>query len=166
MSADASVVRGGDIEFVLTAGNLGPQAADASARYQLPAFERHAGGSADGLQPSERHADVLRRRPRSGATRNFSVVVTAPNRLGNVTNSASILGEPGADVNPSNNSATFSVRVVDPPPPFADLSILKNGPSTAQVGSQLTYTLIVRTWGPTTPTTWRWWTSCLPAVAR
>ncbi len=149
MSADASVVRGGDIEFVLTAGNLGPQAADASARVTnflpsnatLVAVPTGCSRVNDMLTCS-----VAGLAP--GATRNFSVVVTAPNRLGNVTNSASILGEPGADVNPSNNSATFSVRVVDPPPPFADLSILKNGPSTAQVGSQLTYTLIVRNLGP------------------
>ncbi len=149
MTADASVVRGSEIEFVLTAGNLGPQAADSLARVTnflpqnatlltVPAgcsrFNDMLTCPVAGLTP--------------GATQEFRVVVTAPDQLGYVTNSASILAEPGADLDLSNNSATFSTRLVNPPPPVADLAITKVGPSTAQVGGQLTYHLITTNNGP------------------
>ncbi len=149
MTAQSAVLREGAIEFVLVAGNDGPQPADATARVtdflpQNAVFESATSSCSRvntiltcpvaGLSP--------------GATREFRIQMTAPDKLGNVINTASITGEQGADSDPTNNSATFTTRVVDPPPPIADLSMEKVAPSTTQVGSQVVYNLIVTNQGP------------------
>lgn len=65
---------------------------------------------------------------------------------GSISNTATIAGATN-DPNPANNSSTATTTVVSA---GADLSIVKSGPSSAAVGSTVTYSLVVTNGGPVT----------------
>ena len=73
------------------------------------------------------------------------IAVTAPNVIGQITNTASVSASED-DPNPSDNTASEDTTVVAP---GADLSIFKwADPDPAPTSSELTYTLYVSNFGP------------------
>ena len=77
----------------------------------------------------------------NGASATVSITVT-PTAAGTLTNTASVQS-PVADPNPANNAATATTTVTtsNPGPPSADLAVTKSGPSSVQVGQNMTYTV-------------------------
>ena len=80
----------------------------------------------------------------SGASAQFTLTARiAPSFVGSLSNTATISG-PNADTNPANNSATAVTTVTS----SADLAASKTGPSTANAGTNITYTIVVTNGGP------------------
>ncbi|HEV7767755.1 MAG TPA: IPTL-CTERM sorting domain-containing protein [Thermoanaerobaculia bacterium] len=78
----------------------------------------------------------------SGASATFTLVVEA----GNITeaiNTATVSAS-GSDGDPSNNSSTVETTIT----PEADVSVVKNGPTSAEAGSNISYTITVTNDGP------------------
>lgn len=149
MTGPTGVETGGSIEYVLTAHNAGPQAADATARvsYALPANAAFVSATT-GCSRVSSIVNCPVPGLGAGQSRQVSVVLTAPAQTGHVYSTASVVGEPGSDGDLSNNNASFTTRVDPPPPPSADLFIQKLGPSTVQVGTEIAYNLVVHNNGP------------------
>lgn len=72
----------------------------------------------------------------------LNVVITAQTAPGNVVLTATTSSS--ADPNGANNSGTATTAIGN----IADLSIVKTGPPTATVGSNITYTLAITNFGP------------------
>src|SRR5262249_50930017 len=83
----------------------------------------------------------------SGANATETIVVTAPNNGGAITNTATVAGQLG-DPNTANNTATATTTVTG----SADLSITKTGPAKVGAGQSFTYTLAVHNGGPSDAT--------------
>src|SRR5690606_36961635 len=151
ISGPSGVEFGGEIVYVLTATNAGPRAADASARITsfLPSDTAFVAASA-GCSRANTIVTCPMPGLAVGASHESTITIEAPTKLTTVTLTASVAGESGSDGDTGNNSASLSTRVQAPPPPMADLSIHKVGPSTAQVDSEITYNLIVNNNGPET----------------
>jgi uncharacterized repeat protein (TIGR01451 family) len=79
----------------------------------------------------------------SGASQVIVIVVTAT-APGAATNSATVTANDVDDV-PGNNTATVTSRIL---PKQSDLSITKTGPSLAQSGNTITYSIVVSNGGP------------------
>ncbi|HET9767059.1 MAG TPA: IPTL-CTERM sorting domain-containing protein, partial [Thermoanaerobaculia bacterium] len=78
----------------------------------------------------------------SGAS--IALVVNAPNATGQITNTASVTNSPETDPQPNNNSSSVPTNVSND----ADLSIVKTGPSAADAGDPINYTITVTNNGP------------------
>ncbi len=82
----------------------------------------------------------------------FVVTVTgtvAPGAAsGALANAASVAAQTPTDPSPGNNSASATTQVVA----RADVSVVKEGPSTAVAGSRAAWTMLVRNAGPSTAT--------------
>src|SRR5262249_57098992 len=79
----------------------------------------------------------------NGANATATIVVTAPNNGGTITNTATVAGQQG-DPNTANNAASATTTVNG----SADLSITKTAPASVTTGQQFTYTLSVHNGGP------------------
>lgn len=149
MSGPSNVIQGASFEYLLTASNAGPNAADQSA-----AVTNFLPQNVTLLAPPTgcTVANNMVRCPvpglAAGTSQEFVLSVRAPTQPGHITNTASIAGAGGSDTNTANNSASLSTRVDPPQPPQADLFIQKNGPSTAQTATEVTYNLVVHNNGP------------------
>ncbi len=149
MAGPSSVETGDSIAYVLTARNAGPQDAGATAHvtYSLPANVTFVSATT-GCSRVSSLVNCPVPGLGAGQSRSLSVVVRAPAQTGHVYSTATVVGEPGSDGDLSNNNASFTTRVDPPPPPSADLFVQKLGPATAQVGSQVTYNIVVHNNGP------------------
>ncbi len=83
----------------------------------------------------------------NGAVSNLTVTVTAP-ASGSLTNVASVSTSTG-DPNPTNN---VTLPVVTTVTPVADVAIGKTGPAVVSATSNLTYTISVTNFGPSSAT--------------
>ena len=83
----------------------------------------------------------------SGASQVLSIVVTAT-AAGTATNTATVTAN-DVDDHPGNNTATVTSRIL---PKVSDLSITKTGPSLAQSGNTITYSIVVSNSGPAADT--------------
>jgi uncharacterized repeat protein (TIGR01451 family) len=80
----------------------------------------------------------------SGVSAQFTLTATInPAFTGSLSNTATAFGT-NADTNPNNNSATAVTAVTA----SADVSVVKTGPSTANAGTNITYTIVVTNNGP------------------
>jgi len=87
----------------------------------------------------------------AGATQTVAITVRALT-AGLYTNTA-LVNVPGGlnDPNTNNNASSAAVTVTNAPPPQADMSLFKTGPTgTVTLGSQITYTLLASNAGPNT----------------
>src|SRR5262249_41974027 len=83
----------------------------------------------------------------NGANATATIVVTAPNNGGTITNTATVAGQQG-DPNAANNTSSATTTVTG----SADLSITKTAPATAGAGQEFTYTLSGHNGGPSDAT--------------
>src|SRR5262249_58795335 len=83
----------------------------------------------------------------NGANATATIVVTAPNNGGTITNNATVAGQQ-TDPNTANNTASATTTVNG----STDLSITKTAPATVAAGQQFTYTLSVQNGGPSDAT--------------
>ncbi len=79
----------------------------------------------------------------TGSTTTITIVVTAPNQPGTLTNAANIDGTT-SDPDPSNNDDSVDTTVTG----SADLSVTKTGPATAGAGGSITYQVTATNNGP------------------
>src|SRR5207342_2598053 len=80
----------------------------------------------------------------TGATApTITIVVTAPNQAGSLSNTASVASTT-ADPVPANNTSTAVTAVTA----SADLAITKSGPATVVAGNNVSYSLVVVNNGP------------------
>jgi uncharacterized repeat protein (TIGR01451 family) len=88
-----------------------------------------------------------------GNSDTFTLVVSAPSSLSNgaAFNDTASVSASNPDPNTANNSATVNGTVVNNNP-NADLSVTVSGPSSANEGDSVTYTLTVSNAGPATAT--------------
>ncbi len=81
----------------------------------------------------------------AGSTTTITVVVTAPNQPGTLTNNANI-DSTTADPDPTNNDDSVDTNVTA----SADLSLDKSGPANVTAGGSISYDLDVANLGPST----------------
>ncbi|WP_449408978.1 DUF7507 domain-containing protein [Microbacterium maritypicum] len=148
-SSVTQVAAGGAVDFTLAVRNLGASdAVNAVLADTVPdgftvtGVQAPAGAVCSTTTSSVRCVwDVL---PVGGPTPVVvNTVVAADAPTGTVINTASI-ASPAEDADPSNNSDSAEVEVVQ----SADLSIVKSAPATGVPGGAFTYTLVVTNGGP------------------
>ena len=83
-----------------------------------------------------------------GGAPDITIVVTAPNNGGLITNTATVTSATG-DPDSGNNAETAQTTVIPPAVPQADLSIVKtDSPDPVVAGGMLTYTIGITNNGP------------------
>jgi uncharacterized repeat protein (TIGR01451 family) len=150
VSGPSSVTAGSNATYTVTVTNGGPNAASGVVLTDtLPAGSTfvsmdQTGGSdaftfaqSGGTATETAAADVA-----SGSSDIFTLVVTAPANAtpGSAFNDSASVTATTADPNSSNNSATQSGTIVGAP---ADLAVTASGPTNANEGDQVTYTVTV-----------------------
>lgn len=82
--------------------------------------------------------------------RQYQVVVRAPDEPGEVVNEARIVDRGDSlDPYPENDASSVTTDVTaDPPPPGADLEVVKSAPAAVRPGARFAYTLVVTNHGP------------------
>src|SRR5439155_792539 len=145
------VSAGGTLTYTLTVSNGGPSTATSvSVTDTLPAGVTFQSATGTGWTCSGTNASVTCTRaslaPTGGTPSTITIVVTAPNEGGTITNTAAVSAAT-SDPNPANNTATASTTVTA----SADLSITKSdAPDPVSAVGTLTYTLTVSNAGPST----------------
>ncbi|PYN02660.1 MAG: hypothetical protein DME07_09285, partial [Candidatus Rokuibacteriota bacterium] len=145
------VAAGAALTYTLTVSNAGPSTAAApiSVTDSLPPGVTFQGASGAGWTCSGTNTSVACTRASTlppGAAPPITILVTAPNEGGTITNTASVSSST-SDPDSSNNTATASTTVIA----SADLSITKtDAPDPVTAGAALTYTLTVSNAGPST----------------
>jgi uncharacterized repeat protein (TIGR01451 family)/LPXTG-motif cell wall-anchored protein len=144
----ASVSPSGSISYTLAVTNAGPSdAASLSVVDTLPAGVTYVSATGAGWTCTNAGnvsvTCTLAALVSGTSAAPITVVVTAPNHGGLLTNRATVTS-PTADPDPTNNSssATTAVGAV------ADLSLVKTGPKRVTAGSRMTYHLVVTNAGP------------------
>ena len=144
ISGPPATTSGSRIEYVATVRNDGPDSATSvQATFTIPSGASfvsssagaHAGGivtwSVGALPP--------------GGPQSLTIVLdVGASTTGTLVSSASV-SSATADPSLENNAASATTTVS---PPAADVSVLKSGPASAQVGSRIAYTLRVANAGP------------------
>ena len=146
-TAPGSVVAGASLSYTLLVTNAGPSdAANVSVTDTLPAgvtFGTATGGGWSCSHAGNASVTCTRGTLAAGASSTVTVVVTAPDQGGSITNTAAVASTT-SDPDPSDNSDTATTTVT----PSADLSITKAGPTTVTATGRVTYTLDVSNDGP------------------
>src|SRR5439155_797206 len=145
------VTAGAALTYTLTVSNAGPSTAAApiSVTDSLPPGVTFQGASGTGWTCSGTNTGVTCTRASTlppGAAPPITILVTAPNEGGTITNTATVSSST-SDPNTANNTATANTDVR-----AADLSITKSAPAEATSGTDITYHLTVTNNGPTTST--------------
>jgi uncharacterized repeat protein (TIGR01451 family) len=145
------VPAGGPLAFVLTATNLGPDAAaQVVVSDPLPAgvaFDR----AASDLRCDESNGTVACDLGdlSAGQAESVTVVVSVDRTASGVLSNTATVASATTDPVGGNNSATAAVSVTPAPPPRADLDLTKTAaPQPLIVGQDVTYTLTVGNAGP------------------
>ncbi len=151
-SGPTSVAAGGDVTYILSVSNLGPNTASGiNLSDTLPAGLTNVsvqGGAGwdcsgtSGLSVSCSLASLA-----VGAAPDVTVTATAPAEGGDISNTANVIGVE-TDPDPSNNASTLGTTVT----PVADLKVVKSGPTMVDAAGVMTYTLSVSNLGPSTAT--------------
>jgi len=141
----ANVQAGTNFDYVITVTNLGPDSVSSlSVTDNLPVtvgfFSATPGATASGSLVVWTNLGSLV----AGAMTNLTVTVTAPADGASLTNLASG-GSPTEDPNPTNN---LSQPVFTTVTPAADLAIGKSAPAAVFAASNLSYTISVTNFGP------------------
>ena len=141
----ATVFAATNFDYIITVTNLGPgPAASLSVTDSLPSavsfVSASGGGTTNGGQVVWANLGSLA----AGAATNLTVTVTAPVSGASLTNLASG-GSPTSEPNPTNNTSPPVVTTVTP---IANLALGKIGPATVFAASNLTYTISVTNFGP------------------
>lgn len=114
----------------------------------LPAGTTFVSGSLGGSTPTVNGNQVAFDPitiPTGGSVTATLIVSTDPNATGTLTNTANVSADPG-DTNPNNNSSTINTTLV----PDIDVTVSKSASAaTAQVGSEVTFTIDVTNLGNT-----------------
>ena len=150
----ATATAGSTITWTITAMNNGPDAeGNASFTDVMPAgttlntFSQNNGPAAICSAPTPGlNGTILCNFPTftSGASAQFTLVANInPSFTGTLNNTATISGT-NADPNPNNNSQTSPATVSG----SADLTINKSGPTSANAGTDITYTITLTNSGP------------------
>ncbi len=145
----ATVVAGGDMTYVLTTTNSGPDPATGVAIVDtLPAGTSFVSGD-PGCGAAGQTVSCPVGSLASGATATRSIVVRAAIAIADtaVTNTAEVRGSE-IDPNPANDVASASTQVG----PAADLSVTQRAPSTSTAGGNTTFTIVAHNAGPSTAT--------------
>ena len=89
----------------------------------------------------------------SGATAIVDIFVNVTASAGSVLTNTAVASSPVTDPNPGNNTGTASTTVTAPAP-SADLGLSKSGsPNPVLTGNNLTYTILLHNFGPSTAST-------------
>src|SRR5256886_2770289 len=147
-SGPATVVAGGGVSYALVVVTDGPSdAANLSVADTLPAGVTFVSATGAGWTCTNvGNVSVTCTRPAlvAGATApTITVVVTAPNQAGSLSNTASV-SSTTADPTPANNTSVAVTTVTA----SADLAITKSGPATVVAGGGVSYALVVVNNGP------------------
>lgn len=145
----ATVDAGGDMTYVLTTTNHGPDAATGVAIVDtLPAGVSYVSGDA-GCGASGQTVTCPVGALALNATAVRNIVVRAAISAGDtaVTNTASVRGDQ-ADSNAANDVASASTQVG----PAADLSVTQSAPATSTEGGNTTFTIVAHNAGPSLAT--------------
>ena len=148
-SGPATVVAGGNVSYTIDASNLGPSnASNVSLVDTLP-----AGVTFVSMTPSNGgwtcnnagnvSVTCTRGTWNTGASTSFTLVVTAPNQGGPITNTVAITSTT-PDPNTGNNTDTANTTVTA----SADLAVTKMGPANVTAGGTVTYTVAASNLGP------------------
>src|SRR5262249_29162379 len=138
------------LTYTITVKNNGPNAAsNVTLTNVLPANVTFVSSSASqGTPPTDTSGPVSLGSLDSGATATITIVVNPTgNAVPNITESASVAGQPNDPV-ASNNSGSVTTTVT----PAADVKVQVTGPSNVTVGQSLSYTITVTNSGPNTAT--------------
>ena len=145
----ATVTAGGSVSYTVDAENLGPSdAANVSLTDTLPASVTFVSVNAsNGGWSCSNTGNVSvtcdRANWNAGASTTFTIVVTAPDQGGSITNSVAIASTT-PDPDSGNNSDTANTNVEA----LADLSLIKTGPAKVTPGATIRYQLAVSNAGP------------------
>ncbi len=146
-SGPASVAPGGMITYILTVTNAGPSAAaDVVVTDTLPAgvsFDSASGIGWSCTNSGNVSVTCTRATLATGAAAPITVVVRAPVQAASLANLAAVTSST-TDPDPDDNDDSVTTTVGA----AADLSLVKTGPATVQVGESVTYVLAVRNAGP------------------
>lgn len=144
-SGSATVLALSNLTYTVSVTNLGPSTASGVVVTDgLPAgviFVLASGGGVNNAGVVSWSLGSLT----AGQTSNLTLTATAP-AGGTLTNTA-IVNSPTGDPNPTNNTSPPVTTTVTP---VADLTIGKNGPAIISAASNLTYTISVTNFGPST----------------
>src|SRR5207302_268915 len=146
------VIAGGTLTYTLTVSNAGPStSSNVTVTDTLSPGVTFQSASGTGWSCSQASGTVTCTRaslaPTGSTSSTITILVTAPNEGGTITNTASV-SSATPDPNPANNSATEQTTVIA----SADLSITKTGPTQVDAGASFNYTLTVTNLGPSTAT--------------
>ena len=144
----ATVTAGASVTYSLTVTNNGPSdAAAVSVTDTLPAGVTFVSATGTGwVCGNAGNVSVTCTLPALATATTapaITVVVTAPDQGGTLSNAASVSATT-ADPDPGNNTATANTTVTA----LADLSLIKTGPATIAAGGSISYTLAVTDNGP------------------
>ncbi len=144
-----TVNAGQNLVYNLTLANAGPDAAP-SARIDdffpsgttFVSFVQNTGPAATCLQTgSNTAACTINTTLANGANATFTLTVNvpAPTAGGTVLTNTAVASSPNFDPNNTNDSSTVNTTVIG----VADLGVTKNGPASANAGSNVAYTITV-----------------------
>lgn len=137
------------VEYQLTAVNNGPQASDELTRVsaQIPAGASFESASV-GCSVVSQQVTCLLGELQVATPTTANITLRAPTQRATLRLTATVLGAGGADGDLSNNNADWETEVMPPIPPEADLFLNLVGPSQAETGTEVEYTLLVASAGP------------------
>lgn len=146
----ATATPGGSVTYTITASNAGPDAVPGgSVADTFPAAVTcawtcaGAGGGTCTAAGSGNINDAVGL-PVGGSATYTATCTIAASATGNLANTATVAGGAISDPTPGNNTATDTDTLT----PVADLSVVKTGPTFAQRGADLRYTIVVANAGP------------------
>ena len=149
VSGPTNVLAGGSYTYTVSVTNLGVSGAtNVLATNTLPGgvvfISTSSGGTNTGSTVTWPTIDLP-----AGTGTNFSITVTAP-PSGSLTNRAA-----GASITPdpipsNNNGSASTAVVITTVTPQADIAVAKTGPATVLAGGNLTYTISITNFGPST----------------
>ena len=161
ISGPSSVTAGNNATYSITITNDGPNAAQGvvmtdalpSGSTVVSISQTSGSDSFTFAQSGSNETATASANIASGSSDTFSLVITVPSNLPNgssFTDSASVQAN-NPDPNTANNSASTTATVVNNSP-SADLSVSVSGPSSANEGNNVTYSITVTNGGPNSAT--------------
>ncbi|QDY78209.1 beta strand repeat-containing protein [Streptomyces qinzhouensis] len=147
----ASVNPGGQITYVLTITNNGPDDSSGwTVTDPIPAGLTNAATTTPGCSITGGTLTCTGGALPVGDSTTISLTGTAAPGATGVTNTATVTGDDD-DPNPNNNTDTTTTTVT---PASVDLALTKTGPASVTVGGQVAYTITVTNNGPDDSTGW------------
>lgn len=142
----ATATAGSTVTYTITAANLGPSVAERVVITDtLPADATFVSASGGGTLAGRVVTWPTIATLATGASQDFTLVITAPPTSGAFTNVAAVTSST-PDPNPDNNRAAFTTGGT--PIPTADVAVVKTGPATATVGETVIYRILIGNSGP------------------